>query len=464
MKTHFNQLKNRVIDILTEYSRFSDLSIVYPDFLSIYTLICLTNDGLLDDFDKSKVSELLNNKYEGIDLKLNDLYGYIENRYTELNGVFSRIDTSSYSSKYAQDRSNRIYNLLVELSHLDVSVYDGTCGKIYNELLDYISKSSGKKAADFYTPMSVRKLLIEVISPEENKTIYDPVCGAGGFLIQANDYIKSRGGYSEGSYFYGQEINSSTWQIAKQNLLVNNLFNSCIHLGNTLVNPENMNPDGQMKKFDYVIANPPFSLKKWDAGHDFSNDLRFKYGIPPRNSADFAFVLHCLSSIKENGKAVIVVSPGSLFRMGVEGKIRQRLIEENVIETIIALPSNLFHGTSIAPNILILNKAKESEDIAFIDASGHYREQTHLNTLEEDHISLILSLYKERRNLKDFCEVVSKEQILVKENGVLSVSSYVKKDHFHKVEESFSDLQAKQVSLTNRLTQLEEEMLKLIKS
>lgn len=462
MDTYFNQLKKEVIDSLVEYSNSSDLSNVYPEFLSIYTLICISKGDYLDDYDKSLLDSLLNEGSNDIDLRLNDFFDYIESRYNECHGVFNKIEIASHSHAYTSERSVRVYKALERLNSIEAS-FDSSYGKVFNALLDFISKNSGKKAGEFYTPSTVVDLMVKIISPEENKTIYDPVCGSAGLLIQATEFIKSKSGDLTNTSLYGQEINSSTWQLAKQNLLVNALFNSCIYLGNTLLNPSNLGPDGQIVKYDYVLANPPFSLKNWEKGHYFTEDSRFSYGIPPKNNADYAFVQHCLASLNETGKAAIIVSASSLFRMGSEGKIRQRLIEKNVVEAIIALPSNLFHGTSIAPNILILNNNKNSEDIVFIDASENFKERDHLNTLDENHKSLILSLFNERKDSKRLCAVISREQILEKEAGVLSVSSYIKKDHFHKVEESFSDLQAKQVCLTNRLTQLEDEMLKLTK-
>lgn len=464
MDTYLIQLKKKVIDALVGYSRFSDLAIMYQDFLSIYTLLCISKGDFLDDFDKSKISSLLNSESSDIDFKLNELFAYIENRYEELHGVFNRIDTSSHYSKDSRDRNIRIHNVLVQLSQLNISVFDGTCGKIYNALLDFISKSAGKTASEHYTPSEVIDLMIEIISPEENKTIYDPVCGSGGFLIQATEFIKSKSGDLSNSLLYGQEINRATWQAAKQNLLVNNLFQSCICLGDTLLNPSHMDPNGQISKYDYVLANPPFSLKSWEHQHDFAEDLRFKFGIPPKNNADYAFLQHCFASLKDGGRAAIIVSSGSLFRMGIEGEIRQRLIEEKIIEAIISLPSNLFHGTSISPNIIILNKSKESEDILFIDASELIKVPKSNVTLSDEHISLILSLYNQRKASKELCAVISINQILKEESGVLSVSSYVKKEHFHNVDESFFDLQTKQTSLTNRLAELEDEMLKIIKS
>lgn len=463
MDTYYNQLKKEVIDSLVEYSSSSDLANVYPEFLSIYTLICISKGDYLDDYDKSLLDSLLNRECNDIDLKLNEFFDYIESRYNELHGVFNKIEIASPSQAYTRERSGLIHMTLERLNSLEMS-FDSSYGKVFNALLDFISKNSGKKAGEFYTPNTVVDLMVKIISPEENKTIYDPVCGSAGLLIKATEYIKSKNGDLTNTSLFGQEINSSTWQIAKQNLLVNDLFNSCIYLGNTLLNPANLGPDGQIIKYDYVLANPPFSLKNWDKGHCFTEDSRFIYGNPPKNNADYAFVQHCLASLKETGKAAIILSSSSLSRMGSEGKIRQRLIEDNVVEAIIGLPSNLFHGTTIAPNIIILNNNKNSEDITFIDASENFKAQDYGNTLDENHKSLILSLYNERKDSKGLCAVISRKQVLEKEGGVLSVSSYIKKDHFHKVEESLSELQAKQNSLTNRLNQLENEMLKLLKS
>lgn len=462
MDTYCNKLKKDVIDSLIEYSSSSDLSDVYLEFLSFYTLICISKSGYLDDYDKSSLNSILNESTE-INIKLNQFFDYLETQYDELYGVFDKIEIPLHLYSYNNERNRRTHITLERLNSLEMS-YGCSYGDAFNALLDFISKNSGKKAGEFYTPNSVVSLMVKIISPEKNKSIYDPVCGSAGLLIQAAEYIKSKSGDVRNTSLYGQEINSSTWQIAKQNLLVNDLFKSHIYLGNTLLEPANLEPNGEIAKYDYVLANPPFSLKNWDKGHDFKKDSRFNFGVPPKSNADYAFVQHCLASLKDTGKAAIIVSSSSLYRMGSEREIRQRLIKSNAIDAIVSLPSNLFHGTSIAPNILILDNNKTSKDIVFIDASENFKRQGHTNTLDENHESLILSLYNERKNSKGLCAVIRGEQVLEKEDGVLSVSSYIKKEHFQNVEEPLAELKKKQNNLSNLFNKLENEMLKLMKS
>jgi len=287
-------------------------------------------------------------------------------------------------------------------------------GDAYEYLIKMFADSAGKKGGEFYTPKPVVKLIVGLIKPEAGQAVYDPTCGSGGMLLESARYIDKhfdRVGGQINVTLKGQEQNLNTWSIAKINMILHGMQDADIRKGDTLGNPKHLK-DGEIESFDRVIANPPFSLKKWwdpvesslqedDKAPNYTKMVsdphgRFAFGVPPRNYADLAFVQHMVASLKQNGKMGIVLPHGILFRGSSEGKIRQGLIEADLIEAIIGLPPALFYGTGIPAAILIINKSKPDlvkNKVVFIDASGEYKEGKNQNSLEPENIETIQKAY-----------------------------------------------------------------------
>jgi len=291
-------------------------------------------------------------------------------------------------------------------------------GNAYEYLIREFADAGGKKGGEFYTPKEVVQLLVQLIKPEAGNSIYDPTCGSGGMLIESAKYIAKNGGMI-GEFvdctLKGQEKNLGTWAICKINMIVHNFKDSDIRKGDTLGSPKHI-VNGELETFDRVIANPPFSLKKWweAAEADLQTDAkgkpiapkynqvvsdeygRFKYGIPPRGYGDFAFLQHMISVLKQSGKMGIILPHGVLFRGSSEGKIRKGILKDDLIEAIIGLPEKLFYNTGIPACIIIINKSKPKHlknKVLFIDASKEYKEGKNQNTLTPENISKIVNAY-----------------------------------------------------------------------
>lgn len=295
-------------------------------------------------------------------------------------------------------------------------------------MISNYAANAGKSGGEFFTPQSVSKLIAKLAThglTTINK-IYDPAAGSGSLLLQAKKQFDNHV-IQEG--FFGQEINHTTYNLARMNMFLHNVnydkFN--IALGNTLTAPQ----FGDEKPFDAIVSNPPYSIN-WIGSDDptLINDDRFAPAgvLAPKSKADFAFVLHCLSYLSGRGRAAIVCFPGIFYRGGAEQKIRKYLVDNNFVETVISLAPNLFYGTSIAVNILVLSKHKTDTKIQFIDASGEefYKKETNNNVLSQEHIDAIMQLFDSKEEKEYVSQNVDNEKI-AEGNYDLSVSSYVEK-------------------------------------
>ena len=290
------------------------------------------------------------------------------------------------------------------------------------------------EGGEFFTPQYVSKLIARLALHGQTSVnkIYDPACGSGSLLLQAKKQFDNHL-IEEG--FFGQEINHTNYNMARMNMFLHNInydkFN--IALGDTLLNPQHSND----KPFDAIVSNPPYSVN-WVGSDDptLINDDRFAPAgvLAPKSKADFAFVLHSLSYLSARGRAAIVCFPGIFYRGGAEQKIRQYLVEHNFVETVIALPPNLFYGTSIAVNILVLSKHKPDTKTQFIDASGEdfFKKETNNNVLTEVHIAKIISLFEKKEDVQYIAASVENSKI-VENNYNLSVSSYVEAEDTREV-------------------------------
>ncbi len=300
-------------------------------------------------------------------------------------------------------------------------------GDAYEYLIAQFASSAGKKGGEFYTPKEVVELLVDLLDPQEGMRICDPACGSGGMLIQSVYHLKENRQNPQNISLYGQEINVGTWAICKMNLLLHGLQSAQVKRGDTLRDPQFLDR-GLLMQFDIVIANPPFSLKNW--GYERSqNDpyKRFRFGVPPKGYADYAFVQHMLATVKPTGKAGVVLPHGALFRGGAEGKIRKGILEEDLLEAIIGLPQKLFYGTSIPACLFILNRSKSQErrgKVFFLYGANDFLEGKKQNKLRREDIAKIVTAFREYRDVPKYCRPVSINEI--RENDYnLNITRYV---------------------------------------
>lgn len=374
-----------------------------------------------------------------------------EPKNSELVGVLS---TTNYNDK-EKVPDKKLAQLLVLFSTVNLAnsnlESEDMLGDAYQYLIKQFADQGGKKGGEFYTPTEVVKVITNILKPQEGDRIYDPTCGSGGMLIQSIEYVKKHGGNPKNLSLFGQEINLSTWAICKMNMLFHGAKGADIQKGDTIREPKHTE-GGALKVFDKVLANPPFSLKNWgaeEASHDAFH--RFTYGIPPKSYGDLAFVEHMLASLNMKGKMASVVPHGVLFRGSAEGKIRKGFIEDDLIESVIGLPQNLFYGTGIPAAILVLNKAKSEErknKILFIDGSNDFVKEGNKNKLREEDIEKIITAFDNFEDVEKYANVIDLETI--KENDYnLNISRYVDTTE----EEELVDTQ----KVINEIKELEKE-------
>ncbi|CAG1021525.1 partial Type I restriction enzyme EcoKI M protein, partial [Methylococcales bacterium] len=313
------------------------------------------------------------------------------------SGIFRNIDFNSSNLGDVKDKNTRLKNLLIDFNDpkLDLrpSRLEGRdiIGDAYEFLISNFASDAGKKAGEFYTPSEVSTLLARLTKSAPGARICDPTCGSGSLLIKAAKEVGT-----DNFSVYGQEANGSTWALAVMNMFLHGFDNATIRWGDTINNPKLKEGDALMK-FDTVVANPPFSLDKWGADNAAADPHnRFWRGIPPKSKGDWAFICHMIETAYEGkGKVGVVVPHGVLFRGAAEGKIRQKTIEENLLEAVIGLPANLFFGTGIPAAILIFNKGKGTNtNILFIDASKQFEAGKNQNRLRNIDIHRIVSTYQ----------------------------------------------------------------------
>ncbi|GFR74645.1 type I restriction-modification system, M subunit [Elysia marginata] len=377
----------------------------------------------------------LNTKLEGVFKKIEKSYGQSKGAKNYIEGLFDDFDiTSKRLGKTVDDKSKRLRKILEGIKELNFQFEDNKIdlfGDAYEFLISKYAANAGKSGGEFFTPQSVSKLLVKLAIHNQQtslKTIYDPACGSGSLLLQ----VKKEFGDSifKGSEFFGQEINTTTYNLARMNMFLHGVNYDKFHIynGDTLAKHNPKLKDYQ-RKFDVIVSNPPYSLNwEGDSNPDISNDERFsKAGaMAPKSKADFAFVMDALYHLGNRGRAAIVCFPGIFYRGGAEQKIRQYLVDDNYIEAVISLAPNLFYGTSIATNILVLSRNKGDTSVQFIDASGEefFEKETNNNVMHDEHINRIIKIFVDKKPVAHVAESVSRNKI--KDNDYnLSVSSYV---------------------------------------
>lgn len=377
----------------------------------------------------------------------------------DIKGLFADFDTTSTRlGNTVENKNSRLAAVLKGVEELNFGNFEDNqidlFGDAYEFLIGNYAANAGKSGGEFFTPQHVSKLIAQLAMYRQTSVnkIYDPAAGSGSLLLQAKKHFDN---HIIEDGFFGQEINHTTYNLARMNMFLHNInydkFN--IALGNTLTDPQ----FGDEKPFDAIVSNPPYSVN-WMGSDDptLINDDRFAPAgvLAPKSKADFAFVLHALSYLSGKGRAAIVCFPGIFYRGGAEQKIRKYLVDNNFVETIIALPSNLFYGTSISVNILVLSKHKTDTKTQFIDATGKgfFKKVTNNNVLEKKHIEKIMALFDSKTDEEHIA--VSIDNTKIAENDYnLSVSSYVEaKDNREQVDiKELNNEIAKTVGKINKL-------------
>lgn len=372
---------------------------------------------------------LLENKYAtDIGTKISEALMGIESTNPILNGIFRGIDFNSESNLGKKEQKNPLLiDLLDDFADLDLrpsnietndnEVPADVIGDAYEYMIGEFATMAGKKAGSFFTPQEVSEIMARIVDPQKNERVYDPTCGSGSLLIRA----AKKGGLRDVS-IYGQEVNSSSISMARMNMFIHDIGDAHIAWGDTLANPQHLDGDGNLMKFDCIVANMPFSKDKWAQGFNQGGEVsvdtdddtskkkgkkkefkmesgldkhhRFDIGVPPSSKGDWAFLLHMISSMSGKGRVAAVAPHGVLFRGAAEGKIRQAILEKNLIDAVIGLPENLFYGTSIPACIVVFKKGRTTSDVLFVDASKTFEKKKAKNALRTKDIDKIVEKYK----------------------------------------------------------------------
>jgi type I restriction enzyme M protein len=392
----------------------------------------------------SSIAEMARTQHKELLETLGKGFKYIEEKSFEnaFMGLFSEINLNSDKlGRTPADRNAKLCDIIKEIAK-GIAGFDtdaDTLGDAYEYLIGEFAAGSGKKAGEFYTPQQISSILsqIVVLDPQDPKQgpkkklnkVLDMTCGSGSLLLNVRNVLKKRGGNI--GKLYGQEKNITTYNLARMNMLLHGLKDTefAIHHGDTLKNDwELLNEINPAKKveFDAIVANPPFSLR-WDPSEEMAKDFRFaSYGLAPKSAADFAFLLHGFHFLAQEGTMAIILPHGVLFRGGAEQRIREKLLKDNHIDTVIGLPGKLFYSTGIPVCIVVLKKCKKFEDVLFINASDEYVPGKRQNSLDpEKHIKRIVDTYQYRpERIERYARRVSMAEIAENDFN-LNITRYV---------------------------------------
>lgn len=405
----------------------------------------------------------------------------------QLAGVLNTTDYNSENALGTREHKNAILRDLLEdlyplnLRPSQIQVKEGqvpadVIGDAYEYMIGQFASMAGKKAGSFYTPAAVSEIMAQIVDVKPGERVYDPTCGSGSLLIKA-----AKKENSKQVSIFGQEVNGSSVAMAKMNMYIHEISDAKIAWGDTLANPMFKDDDGNLLTFDAIVANMPFSKDKWAAGFNPGGEAvgkgkkefkmeatldkhhRFDWGVPPASKGDWAFLLHMIASASVNGRIAAVAPHGVLFRGAAEGRIRQRVVDENLLDAVIGLPENLFYGTPIPACILVFKKNRANRDVLFIDASGkeedgnpRYKKDKNQNVLEQKHIDAIIRAYMERKDIERFAHVATIDEI--KENDYnLNIPRYV--DTFE--EEALIDIEEVQSNIVRLKAEIAEVEAKM---
>ncbi len=472
----------------------------YKDFILTMLFLKYISDVWQDHYDNYKkehgdepelIEELMKNERFVLPRESN-FYSLYEHRYEPGNGeridmalhaleeangtklkdagksVFQDISFNTDKLGEEKQKNTILKDLLEVFASKDLDLKPSRIGSLdvigngYEFLIKNFAASGGQKAGEFYTPPEVSDLIAELLDPQKGDSICDPACGSGSLLMKCGRKVVSN--HNSKQYaLYGQEAIGSTWSLAKMNMFLHGEDNHKIEWGDTIRNPKLLDQNGDLMLFDIVTANPPFSLDKW--GHDTAeNDKfdRFRRGVPPKTKGDYAFISHMIETLKPTtGRMGVVVPHGVLFRGSSEGKIREKLINENLLDAVIGLPEKLFYGTGIPAAILIFKKQKSDDSVLFIDASHEFKSGKNQNNLTEDNITKIVETYRARESVDKYAYLATLQEVQDNDYN-LNIPRYV--DTFE--EEAEIDLvavRAEREQLKTQLAELEIQMAKYLK-
>ena len=468
-----DKLLEKVVELagesLDEFSNADKQTVLYRQLLEdedtksdlIETLV----DTLGYDIAADHLFNVLTMQANQNTFQLNDLnkaFIDLSTKYVQFNGLFDDVDLKSKKlGADDQQRNVTITEVLKKLNGIDVLGHNGdVIGDAYEFLISQFASEAGKKAGEFYTPHEVSDMMarIAAIGQEDKKlfSVFDPTMGSGSLMLNIRNYLN----HPKSVKYHGQELNTTTFNLAKMNLILHGVDNEDIRLrnGDTLNKDW---PTDEPYTFDSVVMNPPYSAK-WSSDDTFLDDSRFnRYGkLAPKSKADFAFLLHGYYHLKDSGTMAIILPHGVLFRGAAEGVIRKKLLEDGSIDTVIGMPANLFFGTSIPTTVIILKKNRTSRDVLFIDASKDFIKGKNQNKLSQENIDRIVETYKKREDVEKFAHVASFEEI--KENDFnLNIPRYV--DTFEEQEEiDIVELGKELVDLNQQIITAENDFLAML--
>lgn len=468
-----DKLLEKVVELagesLDEFSNADKQTVLYRQLLEdedtksdlIETLV----DTLGYDIAADHLFNVLTMQANQNTFQLNDLnksFIDLSTKYNQFSGLFDDVDLKSKKlGADDQQRNVTITEVLKKLNGIDVLGHNGdVIGDAYEFLISQFASEAGKKAGEFYTPHEVSDMMarIAAIGQEDKKlfSVFDPTMGSGSLMLNIRNYLN----YPKSVKYHGQELNTTTFNLAKMNLILHGVDNEDIRLrnGDTLNKDW---PTDEPYTFDSVVMNPPYSAK-WSSDDTFLDDSRFnRYGkLAPKSKADFAFLLHGYYHLKDSGTMAIVLPHGVLFRGAAEGVIRKKLLEDGSIDTVIGMPANLFFGTSIPTTVIVLKKNRTSRDVLFIDASKDFIKGKNQNKLSQENIDRIVETYKKREDVEKFAHVASFEEI--RENDFnLNIPRYV--DTFEEQEDiDIVELGKELVALNKQIKDAEREFLSML--
>lgn len=468
-----DKLLEKVVELadesLAEYNTPEKQTQLYHELLadedSKSDLIETLVDTLGYDIEPDFLFSVLTSEAKQNIFQLNDLnkaFIDLSTKYSQFNGLFDDVDLKSKKlGSDDQQRNITISEVLKKLNDVDVLGHNGdVIGDAYEFLISQFASEAGKKAGEFYTPHEVSDMMARIAANgQEDKqlfSVFDPTMGSGSLMLNIRNYLN----YPESVKYHGQELNTTTFNLAKMNLILHGVDNEDIRLrnGDTLNKDW---PTDEPYTFDSVVMNPPYSAN-WSADDTFLDDSRFnKYGkLAPKSKADFAFLLHGFYHLKDSGTMAIVLPHGVLFRGAAEGVIRKKLLEDGSIDTVIGMPANLFFGTSIPTTVIILKKNRTTRDVLFIDASKDFLKGKNQNKLSLENIDKVVETYKNREDVEKYARVASFDEI--KENDFnLNIPRYV--DTFEEQEEiDIVELGKELVALNQQIKESENEFLAML--
>lgn len=439
-----------------------------------------------------------------IGTKISEALDGIESSNPILGGIFRGINFNSENNLGKKEQKNPLLReLLQDFANLDLrpsqievkenKVPSDIVGDAYEYMIGEFATMAGKKAGSFFTPQEVSEIMANLVDPKPGDRIYDPTCGSGSLLIRA----ARKGGFDKVA-MYGQEVNNSAISMARMNMFIHEIKDAKIAWGDTLANPQHLDSDGNLMQFDCIVANMPFSKDKWAIGFNpggestgeeesedesedeeesskntkkkkiefkmearFDKFHRFDLGVPPNSKGDWAFLLHMIYSMSGNGRVAAVAPHGVLFRGASEGRIRQEIINKNLIDAVIGLPENLFYGTPIPACIIVFKRGRKNTDILFIDASKDFKKDKSKNKLTDENITKIINTYKSRETIDKYSRAATLQE--VKDNDYnLNIPRYV--DTFE--EEEIIDIDvvnAEIIDIKAQLIEVEQKMAKYLK-